>query len=458
MAESQPAIPVPPPLKWNVSYDGGAAVGYPWGLVGHPPRSIAQQFIDALSERVAAAHWHRGPWPGGRPRLPESPLNTLYEYEGFLYSAAVPAPTALPALGFPGPNAPLVVATFNIGRHPHGEGFWSRLQRKVALLLGAFLGPADVDDGLGLGALTLPPDAFRRKFPREIWSLSNPGASGQVARFAVHLGSQDTQAEPVELFPGVTYFPVVTTPEAEREHSGKIFQHDGAAWRLAEDQSLRPDVVSKHGFAQEGDTFGPWIPADIRAQMHRMAEQFASERPTPVFDNELGSRYEYLSMSIADTGDAYCKAGWPDFIQTWTQGDDPYKFFGGLPRPGAVTDQFVPNKFRVRYRVFSDRLAMPPGGAGCECRGYVWCEEYMNINLGPHGTFAPFNTFGDPGALRRWTTVAEPAMAHGEFRSSQVGTLEQDLPDGFEGYWGYIGLRLNWGVDGGFVYSPLRND
>jgi hypothetical protein len=72
----------------------------------------------------------------------------------------------------------------------------------------------------------LSASGFTRKYPREISSVGEGGALGQVAR---HAGST------------------------------RIYEHDGSGWVLAEDQGQAPDTLVAYGKMQAGDYLGPWI-------------------------------------------------------------------------------------------------------------------------------------------------------------------------------------------------------
>lgn len=104
---------------------------------------------------------------------------------------------------------------------------------------------------------------FRRRWPREIWSLANAGSEGQIARFIA------------------TNFSSIVTPVAERTLSGRFFQYVDGAWADITTTGVeRPDVLSGFGrlTARGGlganyrtaDYFGVWIAHDIWRALNMM--------------------------------------------------------------------------------------------------------------------------------------------------------------------------------------------
>lgn len=104
-------------------------------------------------------------------------------------------------------------------------------------------------------------NGWTRKFPREIWSLSNSGAAGQIARFTVRISSSWFGAEEDD----PVFNSVVTTPLAERGLSGKLLRHNGATWvELPPTPGAEPDEVTAHGLIRAGDYVGHWIANETR--------------------------------------------------------------------------------------------------------------------------------------------------------------------------------------------------
>lgn len=104
------------------------------------------------------------------------------------------------------------------------------------------------------------PNGFTRKFPREIYALSNPGEEGQVARFTARIDTRWFGHSA-----GPAFDTTVTTPEAERVHSGKLFRHNGTEW-LPHSAAIGagPDELSDFGLMRSGDYMGEWILNEIR--------------------------------------------------------------------------------------------------------------------------------------------------------------------------------------------------
>jgi hypothetical protein len=477
--------------KWKGQWGGGATAGLMWGRVSWD--AISGWFIDALNERVAAAMWHRGPWPNGHAVRGKSPsafvsndgFYQAYEY-GELYSPVVPVPEYSSSRPVPESYAPLQAGPVAGGIFGFG-GLWARLQWKIGRKVGGFgfdsfvglMGYFSGDLGNGWWSskggpnpgegwsATPPPNGYRRRFPREIWSLSNPGVAKQVARFVVHVNTRDYQATPN----AVGNFPAVTTPEDQYQHAGKIFvRSDAGAWVESTDPAVFPDVVEKTGFAQPGDTFGPWIAEDIRAQLNACEVTFVRGEPgysglPPPFQNWM-PHYNYFGITMTAPGDTY-SASWGlsgalDEVVIGVQDDDPYTFeIINLQGSVGIQPMAFENSYwvRTRYRVYSDQMPIPPTGAGCVAQGFVWAENLIVFGTGSSVIQVPFDAHGDLVAEDTWSPLGAAGMANGQYQSDQQGSLTPlappHTPAGLSGYIGIIGLKMRWGVVGGFKYSAV---
>lgn len=161
------------------------------------------------------------------------------------------------------------------------------------------------------------PNGFRRKFPREIWDVSNSGVDGQTARF-ISYTQPNILFAPRPWFSSLlneNFYSYVSTPVDQRPLSGKIMKYYSASggWIVAENQKDMPDIIETQGIAMPGDYIGPWILNDLRDAINQMVITFGTTRFYG-YRNPIGDIYQpYFSDSPKFIGSVT-----PSFYQTFT--------------------------------------------------------------------------------------------------------------------------------------------
>lgn len=124
-------------------------------------------------------------------------------------------------------------------------------------------------------AAGLDASGFTRKYPREIASTADYGETGWRARLTGS-GAAD------------------------------YWEHDGASWAAADDQTSPPDTVTDYGHAEVGDYVGPWLFNELRACL----------------DLLLYTAHHVTVLASTSKGD---DASWPvDFEPTWAAAKTEY--------------------------------------------------------------------------------------------------------------------------------------
>lgn len=155
----------------------------------------------------------------------------------------------------PGDYAPMRGSTW-------GLPTWRSIQSTVASFAGSYWNDQDYPDGpAGIAiagviqnsiytyfgtqytAAGLNPSGFIRKYPRTINPASPPAGTAGMRAYA---GSQNSQVT------GKSNGLIAV-----------VYEHDGAAWVIAEDQLADVDVLTSYGLIEPGDYVGVWIPNEI---------------------------------------------------------------------------------------------------------------------------------------------------------------------------------------------------
>lgn len=138
------------------------------------------------------------------------------------------------------------------------SGAWQGLQGCAQRLRWLYVDTANPTDANGTPQSLMNPGAtfpeWRRKYYREIETLSATGTNGQRARLCME------------------YWAYQAAPRPQKALTGRVFEHNGTAWTLIDDYTTEPDIVEATGLIQTGDIIGPWILDDLRDAILTMQE------------------------------------------------------------------------------------------------------------------------------------------------------------------------------------------
>jgi hypothetical protein len=342
---------------------------------------------------------------------------------------------------------------------------------------------------LGANDSTFDNDTGRiqRRWRRRIWSTSNAGSTGQRAIFEDHRPfdvSTNTRGAwyAVDDTDGAfnTY---VTTPDAQRKHSGKLFEHNGTTWVLASDQSTPADIVTQAaakrwwpGSIVHGDDLN-----ELRDRINDLTATWAVDDPdsdgsagafgdgsmwrfnssnssTPPSGGSSGlvysdgrSRFGSSGISSADADADY--AADVDYDDSGVRAG-ALTGVGGTPANSWTTE-------RHRNEIVTATVHLPDTGLTREITFWVWAVGFTAFP----GTTVEFDAYSDGVIEQRWHAVGGPVSqsvkevdsGDDSIYAGSLGAAPSPWPAGTDVARGWtlkdVGITVNWAVSGGFTYT-----
>lgn len=287
---------------WTRSLPGDCGSGYNWAYLQALTAYLGSYFIQNVDENDVELDYN-GVTSDGREQLYKTVRDTFTDftnwYYGWYYQPSAPSGTSKPSglygwtarsteydhvrFGYSIPDDDFMV-DFSNSASLNNKGNWVDYPENFY---------SDTIFSLsGIGAASgvkkyyqdyfPPPSGFRRKFPREIYSLAESGVGGWRARFT----NRRTTPAPYIFHARrwhsseVThrsYGGYVDTPEDQASLSTKLFDYVGSGWVLSSDQKSDPDIVETHGLIHAGDYIGPWILNDLRDAINNLVWTYGSQ-------------------------------------------------------------------------------------------------------------------------------------------------------------------------------------
>lgn len=393
------------PIPWNTDYT--TLSGSEWASVSRDP-ALAAMFGEAMSERIRAL-------TAGNPMAP---------------------------VNYYPPRAGYYVLQFWFQLRNSVWNHAARFVRQTSAVAGETVIPSWRVSGTrgpytaqGLVKTTrtatpFPPTGFTRRWPREIWSLSCPGAEGQVARFSARLGSQWMGAATTDPL----FDTPQTTPEAERVHTTRFFRHDGANWQPAASNVRDADVLSETRLVS-GFGAVPYPPGEV--------PDYSGDYFGPVWLNELRDAINLLvwtahglQLSTFNASGLVLPAG--SHTETTSQSDSLLSpsYYGDPPAPSNTDFRFMrtsalTNPFGLTRDV---SLWWKPGVPA----------DYPNDWDNPWALLTDFGATASPGPFEHGVDPGVVKFVQRDFDNSNRLTQFLGPP---------AALIQKWDVPGGFRYT-----
>lgn len=330
---------------------------------------------------------------------------------------------------------------------------------------------------------------IRRRWRRRIWSTANAGSSGQRAVLEDH--------RPLMLDDGVTFntkglwyavddgdaafATYVTTPDAQRKYSGKLFDHNGTTWVLSSDQSTPADIVTQtdsnrwypgtiiHGSDLNelrdriNDMAKTWAVADPNndgsagnadATMRRFSTPLSSTPPSSVAGSlATANNQNRFAVSFVSAADA-------DTLYNAASPSAGGKAMMIKTRSGTAPSESWSNE-RGESEIATASAHLPDTGQNREVYYYVWAV----LPTAAVGAAQEFDAYGDGVVEQRWhflgsgqqTTDEVDSGADGVQAGTVAGTAPSPWPSGTDTARGWelkdVGIVVDWTVSSGFTYS-----